>query len=323
MFQNKHELWRIPRCGASRHRRGPLLVLVAMLWLFITGWAALAGGDSEEDDAEHIAAERQVILSEQQFDQMVFGGSSAQQVVIVNGQRRAMEVAQPSTEADTRKRMESAMQAEMRVIHSKCSLTEAQKKKLQLAGRGDIHQFFSRVSELRPKLTSKPLSRQQYNEAIQELQPLRYLPQYGALGDNSLFRKTLRQLLKDDQLVRYRSLERERRVAVVDGVLLNWGRMTNGIKLTGERHKQIINLLVDHGQFPQGFSPYTHYIVMLEAARLEEQLKPLLDDQQWVAFQTQLVVARRVEPTLRRMGEWPISPPSDDDGETPSQTMKE
>jgi hypothetical protein len=321
MFSNKHDLMSARR-DAARFWRGQLFALVALAWAFSAGSAAVAGDDAEEDEAEPVAAERQVVLSEQQFDQMVFGASSAHRIIVENGVQR-VAVPIPNTEESARKRMESALQAEMQAIHDKCSLTETQKKKLLLAGRGDIADFCSRVSELRTKCTAKAMSPQQYNEVIQELKPLRYVPQYGALSQSSLFRKTLRHLLNDEQLVRYRSLERERRVTLVEGALQNWDRTPNGVKLAAERRKQFITLLADHGQFPQGYSPYAQYIVLLEAARLEERLKPLFDDEQWRAFQTQLVVARRVEPTLRRMGQWPISPPSDDDGETPSDTTKE
>jgi hypothetical protein len=321
MLQSKHHLMTTRR-DSARYWRGQLFALVALAWAFSAGSAAVAHDDPEEDEAEPVAAERQVVLSEQQFDQMVFGGSSAQRIVVENGVRKVVAPI-PNTEADARKRMESALQAEMQAIHIKCSLTDAQKKKLQLAGRGDIADFCSRVHELRTKCTAKAMSQQQYNEVIQELQPLRYLPQYGALGESSLFRKTLRNLLNDEQLVRYRSLERERRVTLVEGALRNWDRTPNGVKLAAERRKQFITLLADHGQFPQGHSPYAQYIVLLETARLEERLKPLFNDHQWRAFQTQLMVARRVEPTLRHMGHWPISPASDDDSETSSDTTKE
>ncbi len=290
-------------------------VIVAMSLL--VGSSALSLGHANDD--EEVAAERPVVLSKQQFDQMVFGASSAQRIVVENGVQRVV-VPIPNTEADARKRMDSAMQAEMQAIHAKCSLTEAQKKKLQLAGRGDIHHFFSRVSELRPKLTSKPLSQQQYVELTRELQSLRMATQLGTFGEGSLFQKTLRRALTDEQHARYRVLERERQVRMVESVVLNWDRMPNGIKLLAESRRKLVDVLVDHGHLPQTRSPYIHYIVLSEVRRLEDRLKPLLTEENWETLETQAAQAKQVEATLRSSGQWPVAP---EDDEEPSDKTKE
>ena len=212
------------------------------------------------------------------------------------------------------------MQAEMQAIHSTCSLTEIQKKKLQLAGRGDIHQFFSRVSELRPKLTSKPLSRQQYLELTKELQSLRMATELVTFGEGSLFQKTLRRALTDEQHARYRVLERGRQMRMVESVVSNWGRMPDGINLRAESRQKFVDVLVDHGHLPQTRSPYIHYIVLSEVGRLEDRLKPLLTEENWEKLQTQAAQAKQVEATLRNSGKWPAA---QEDDEEPSDKSKE
>jgi hypothetical protein len=55
------------------------------------------------------------------------------------------------------------------------------------------------------------------------------------------------------------------------------------------------------------------HIVLLEAGRLADQLRPLLDETQWQAFQQQLSTVKQVEQTIRNSGQWPVSPLTDDD----------
>jgi hypothetical protein len=319
MLKNK-QLVMTSRCDSARFGRGQLFSLVVLTWAFSAGSAAVARDDAEEDEADAIAAERQVVLSEQQFDEMVFGASSAHRIIVENGVQR-VAVPIPNTEESARKRLESALQAEMQTIHDKCSLTEAQKKKLRLAGRGDIADFCGRVSELRTKLTSKPLSRQQYVELTRELQPLRMATQLGTFGEGSLFQKTLRRALTDEQHARYRVLERERKVRMVESVVSNWDRNANGVKLLINNRHRFVEVLVEHGRhLPQGQNPYLHYIVLLEAVRLEERLKPLLTEENWKKLQTQAAQAKQIEATLRNSGQWPVVP---EDDEEPSDKTKE
>ncbi len=275
-----------------------------------------------EDDDELVAAavaERQFVLSEQQFDQMIFGAGArtAQVVREANGVQR-IEMVTAATAADLRKRLESALATKIQSLDAQCSLNNAQKKKLGLAGRGDIHQFFSRVAEMRPKLTAAPLTRARYTELMSELQPLRTVLSQGVFEENSLYRKTLQRALTDEQHRRLQVLVRQQQAAAIDTVLNNVERTNSQVKLDGETRRKVIELLVERGRFPPTSTPYMQYIVLLEANRLEEHLLPLLGETYWQTFQTQVVLARRFEPTLRRNGQWPVTPESDDEPAEPA-----
>ena len=273
-----------------------------------------ARADEDDDDAAPAVAERTFVLSEQQFDQMMFGGQQVQ----VDNLGRAVAVAVEQGATNARKRMDSALATEIELVDRTCSLTDAQKKKLRLAGRGDIHQFFSRVSELRPKLTSAPLNQQEYVKLMAELQPLRMTPQSTTFSESSLFHKTLRRVLTDEQRIRYRAFEREQQVKMVESVLMNWDRAANGVKLSADNRRKFVDVLVEHGHLPPARCPYIHYIVLLEAGRLEEQLKPLLTEENWGKLQTQITQARSVEPQLRRMGHLPRLADDDDEDDAPA-----
>ncbi|MFM9964746.1 MAG: hypothetical protein ACKV2Q_26365 [Planctomycetaceae bacterium] len=321
MLQNQHHLWMTSRCGVARHWRGPLLALVSLSWLFLAGSVLVVGEDDEDDFAPPVAGERQIMITEQQFDQMVFGGrQTIQQRVVVqkaNGEQGVafvpQDVAQTSV-ADFRKRMETNANVEIETVARQVLLTEAQKKKLKLAVRGDIEQFISRVAELRPKLTSKPMTPQEYAEFIRELQPLRMTQQFGVIGENSLFRKTLRNTLNDEQRVRWQALERERQRTVIESAILTWERMANGVKIPVASRQKFVEVLVEYGNLPETRHTYITYVVLVEAGKLEDRLKPIVSEEIWEKLQVQIAQAKQVEVSLRKSGQWPARPADDEDG---------
>jgi hypothetical protein len=293
----------------------------------VTGWCSRTEAD-DEDDAEVavVPAAGQCVLTEQQFDQMAFSGGRQEQVVrIVNGVRQVEFTSQSNSESAFRDRIGAAITAEIQTIDERVSLAEAQKKKLRLASRVDVAQHISRLAELRTKLTSKPLDRQQYVELMQELQPLRTSSSLGVLGEMSLFQKTLRHTLTPEQFTRYRRLERERQAKMIDGVLINlaatanieWALADDTNTSISERRqvnrKRFIDELLTHGELPRTQNAYLQYIVLLEIGRLENQLKPLVSEESWKKLQAQVVDARRLEPALRKSKVWPVAHADDDE----------
>lgn len=282
---------------------------------------------AEDEDGEEVVVlgARQFVLTAQQFDQMVFGGQQmvpGAQVVRRRNDMQVMEVvvAQPAA-TNFRQRMEATASAEIDVVDRRVSLTDAQKKKLRLAARGDIAQLVSRADELRPKLTSKPMNQQQYVELMRELQPLRMSQQFGVIGENSLFRKTLRHTLTGEQRVRWQTLERERQKAVVETAIQTWERMVKEVKIPEPSRQKFIDVLVEYGDLPETRNTYIYYVVLVEAGKQEDRLKPILSDEIWEKLQTQITQAKQNEATLRRSGQWPARSTEDDDGS--ADTTKE
>lgn len=296
-----------------------------VFWFFLLSLAALIAESSycypDEDDEDVIAAPpaRQFVLTEQQFDQMAFGGQQVLQHV--NG-GKVVQHTVAQTSVDFRRRMEATAIAEIEAINRRISLTEAQKKKLKLAARGDIAQLVSRADELRPKLTSKPLSQLQYVELMREMQPLQMSHQFGASGENSLFRKTLRNTLTEEQRLRWRILERERRKAIIETAIQTWERTANGIKLEGESRLKFIEVLLEYGDLPETRTNYIYYIVLVEAGKQEDRLKPFVPEEVWEKLQKQIFQARQVEASLRRSGQWPVRTTDDDVADSKSDGAK-
>ncbi len=304
-----------------------------MLWLSMTfGSAAIAYDDFEGDEPVPVAGERQFVITEEQFDQMVFGGRQATVRVVqpvqvvqgVKGKQQIVVAVQPA-EMDFRKRMEAAVVTEIQAVDRRVSLTDAQKKKLKLAARGDIAQLVERAAELRPKLTAKPMNQQEYVELMRELQPLRMSQQFGIISESSLFRKTLQGTLTDQQRTLWRAVQRERQKAIIEAAFaqMNAQQTHIGIKLTGESREKLTALILEHGRLPQSVGPYGQYIVLLEANLLRDRVKPLLSVEEWDRFESQVGQAKRYVPTLESYGLWTERRSDTKDNETDDEETKD
>lgn len=295
------------------------VLLIVLLSLAVTNGEPTQGrADDEDDEVVLMLAARRFMFTEKQFDQMVFGSQlSAKRVQVAqkaNGVQ-AVQVVQESVAlslTDFRKRMEALAATEIDVVDRRVSLTDAQKKKLKLAARGDTEQHISRANELRPKLTSEPLDQSRYTELMRELQPLQMARQFGLVGEASLFRKTLRHCLTDEQHAHWQIVERERKTAAVESTIQNLDRQKGGIRLWGEIRQKFIDVLVEHGDLPDTRSSYIHHVVLVEVGKLEDHLKPLVSDEDWGKLQKQIAQARQVEAALRRSGAWPVRAVDDD-----------
>jgi hypothetical protein len=273
--------------------------------------------ENEDEDAAAVA-DRQIVFSDAQFDQYVYGGT--RRVVIVNGVQQVVSDAS-SNAVGAQQQFEATINSEIQAIDQVCALTERQKSKLLLAGRGDYADYLDQLADLRQQMTTRPLSQQEYSELIMKLQPLRMsVARNNLLNENSLFRKTLRRCLTEQQVGPYRDFLRAQRVKIIESVLLNWDRNAAQVKLTGETRQNFINLLADHGRLPHSQATYIHYIVLYEVDRLAEQIQPLLTEAEWTKLQTQVQQAKRVEASIRRSGEWPVV---DDDADEQPIAKKE
>ena len=317
MLQNNHSLsW---RRGAIRGRRTRWLLVLSLACSLCVSATA-----QDQDDDEFVPAplaERQIVITEQQFDQMMFGGRPVQQVqVVINGvqhvevaRKQAMDERQKRMD-DCRTRMEFSLFIEIQWINAYCSWSEAQTKKLRLAGRGDISQYFDRVADLRRICTGKALTQPEYTAIRIEMSRFRSGQQDELFGECSLFQKTLRHMLTAEQQARYRALVRYRQVMMVETLWTNVNVPANEVKIPVPSRQSFIDVLVDHGDLPPTQSRYTYYIVLLEAGKLEDRLKPILSEVTWMELQRQIGRAKQMEVILRNSGRWPARPAEDDEG---------
>jgi hypothetical protein len=280
------------------------LVFVLLALAVSVGAGAVARA-ADDDDPNN---DRRIAISEQQFEYLL--KRTPITIEVIDGERR-MSIPQSA-----RKEMDAELTSEIETIVRECSLTETQKKKLQLAGRGDIAQILDRVTDLRGRYVAVPLD---FEQVQNELHMLCNISQFCTLQEASLFRKTLRKLLNDEQLVQFQLLEHKRKVALVESALGIWSRASNRVDLKGEARQRFIDTLVTHGDIPPTPNPYAQYIVLFEAARLETPMTPLLTESEWQTMEPVLKVARKLEPNLRKSGQWPL-PRTVDEGDRSNTT---
>lgn len=212
--------------------------------------------------------------------------------------------------AGARSRLDALLLLRIEDVVQACRLTEVQRQKLQLAGRGDIKRFFDRIEELRRKFQLVKTDQNRVGEILQEIQPLQVVFQTGPFGDASIFTKTLKTTLTSGQVISYETAGRERRAFRYQAcVELLVTKLDEALVLRAEERRQFEWLLLDETRPPARFSPYDQQVVLLQAARIpEEKLKKLFDERQWALLGRQFAKAREIEPFLKSNGFLPDSP---------------
>jgi hypothetical protein len=207
-------------------------------------------------------------------------------------------------QASGRERLDASLVRKIAELARGCGLSDDQKQKLSLAGKGDIQRFVSRVNDLKAKWESEGIPRDQFNAMYQETRPLHAALQQGLFESGSLYEKTLITTLKPAQVARYRQTVRERRayryrarvelvVAQLDAIL----------GLRDAQRTQLVQLLLDKTRAPRTFGQFDRFVVLTQMDRLpDETLKPLFEPGQWRVLQRELATARRMLPVLKQNG---------------------
>ncbi len=277
------------RAETQRTQRLRLLSL-ALLVVFIGSPSSQAQQKVAPPPAP-VGVARQVVADEQ-FDQWVFQ--------------------QDRNASGARQRLDSLLTLQVEDIERACKLTKTQKKKLQLAGRGDIKRFFDRYETVKQKSQLMNNDEQKNAEIWQDIRPLQTTLQAGLFYDDSLLLKSLHNTLTDEQFARYDAIARERRAFRHRANIELAVTMLEQATPLGDAHRrELITLLTSQTKPPQKSGQYDYYSLMFQLGRLpEEKLKPLFDNTQWKVVNRQLDQFKGMEPMLRQSGQLP-----DDDGE--------
>jgi hypothetical protein len=211
-----------------------------------------------------------------------------------------------------RNKLDSSLSLRIDDLERTCGLTEFQKKKLRLAGRGDIKRFFDHVEDLKRKYA------QGQNVAganvWQEVQPLQVEINSGFFGDDSIYAKTIRRTLSGDQAARFESMMRERKL-VRHRSTVEWFvvHLDKGLGLTDDQRRRFVDLLVSEARPPRRFGHGDYWYLMLQTAEVPEaKIKPIFDAPQWRLLSRQFIQARGMEQWLKANG---ILPDDEKDGE--------
>lgn len=278
----------VEKTATGKSARRTILCVCLALWLSITATAIAQSDDDDDPPEEALLGQPQVQnfeMPENQFDQWVFQNFP--------------------TAAGARKKLEQMLTLQLDDVDRACQLSEAQKKKLLLAGRGDILRFFESVEVVRKKFLLVRKDQQKFNEIWQDISPLQVKFQAGLFSDGSFYHKTLRNMLKGEQLSKYSEIDNERRKfqyrAKVELVV---AMLENALPLRDEQRQKVIALIVEETKPPRSFGQQQdYYVVMWNISKIPEKtLKPLFSDAEWKALNQQFAQVRGLEQWLKQSG---------------------
>jgi hypothetical protein len=247
-----------------------------------------------------VAAPRQA-WTDEQFEQWVFQ--------------------QDRNAAGARRRYDSLLTLHVEDIDRACQLSDAQKKKLQLLGRGDIKRMFDGYENAKRQFNLLHNDVQQIQQVMPLVRPFQMAAQADLFQDDSLLAKSLRHTLTDEQFARYDAAARERRAfrhrAQVE---LAVNLFEQAVPLRDAQRRALVTLLTSETKPPRRSGQYDYYVFMYQFGRIpEEKIKPLLSDTQWKVLDRLLAQYKAVVPNLRQNG---LLPDDDDDADAPAAPKK-
>jgi hypothetical protein len=261
---------------------------VALLAALAAGPAALGQGfdDVVDDEPEvgNIVQMHMFVYTDENFDQWVFGNGKS---------------------ADTvRTSFDSLLAMQIEELDRACRLSDAQKKKLRLAGAGDVKRLFDTYAEKKRKFQLVKADQTRINEVLQDIQPLQASLAAGAFGEGSIFAKTLGRTLDPAQSERYAGIAREKQLYRYRArVELAVSILDNYVGMTADQRHRLADVLVAETRSPRKFGRYDYQVVVYQASKLPDtKLRPIFDDDQWRKVRRQFDQVKGMESYLRTNG---------------------
>jgi hypothetical protein len=269
----------------SQHRRTFFLLgIAAILALAPTARGQAFDDDDDDEPANAVMNPHMFVYTDEHFDQWVFG----------NGRNSSA----------FRASVDSLLAMQVDEIDRACGLTDAQKAKLRLAGRGDLKRIFDTYDEKKKRFQATNGDQNRINEIFQDIQPLQLMITAGPFGEGSIFAKSIAKTLGPAQAERFEKIAREKRIYRYRArVELAVNLLDNFVGMTADQRKRLIQVIVDETEPPRKFGRQDYQVVMLQAAGIPEaKLRPIFDDAQWKKVRRQMDQTRGLEPFLRTNG---------------------
>ena len=267
---------------------GRWVALAVVLVIGGAGAVARAQDEEEEEPVRNIEAQavRIVRMNEANFEQWVFGNMGGGNAGMV------------------RNKLETRLELQVDDVERSCGLTPVQKKKLLVAGYGDIKRLFDRIEEMRKKFDKIKNQQNALGMIWQEVQPLQNAVNSGLSGEGSIFAKALRTTLTPEQVARHEQADRDRLLflywAKVDLVL---ELLNHAVGFTTEQRDRLRKLLTEETRPPRRLGQNDYYAVLYQIALIPEaKVKPVFDEVQWRTLNRQLAQARGLGIWLKQNG---------------------
>jgi hypothetical protein len=256
--------------------------------------AACTRARAQDLDAEEVApAERQVLLNP----------------LIVAAPRLDAEsfmFGQLGGAAQAHERFTSALLQKLEEAERDYGLSAEQKKKLLLAGQGDIKHFFDEVQEARRtyERASSGNDPAAVAENARQIRRLRLKLMQDHFAAGSLFAKTLGKTVTKEQLA---NRDKARRLFETEhykeSVAASLGKLVRVLDLSAEQHERLQEVVLSETPVPRKSGHSSHAYVMFQMSQLpEEKLRAFLLDSQWELLEKLLRAWKDARPFLENDG---------------------
>lgn len=245
---------------------------VPMLMVFL-GTVSVALADEEE---AVVVNQNDITISENQVEQWIFRTS--------NGNSTARE------------RLQDALQTQINLVATSTGLNDEQRRRLEIAGKGDIARFYGTVELLKRKYPGGTLSQEKFNQMWTDIQPLTNRLSAGLHGRRSLFEKVLPVILDESQWGTYSAeiqarQARHYRAKIEAAVVI----LDQRVPMTDDQRKRFVSVALEKSTPPAVFGQNDFYVILWKMSQLPEtDLKPIFDEKEWKVLSAQFDQVRQM-----------------------------
>jgi hypothetical protein len=259
----------------------------ALLALALAAPAARGQGfDDDEDEGEAAGAmnPHMAVYTDENFDQWVFG----------NGRNYT----------SFRASVDSLLAMQIEELDRACGLTDAQRAKLMLAGRGDLKRILDAYDDKKKRFRATGGDQNRINEIFQDIQPLQQAIAAGPFGESSIFAKSIGKTLDPVQAERFEKVAGEKRTYRYRArVELAVNLLDGYVGMTADQRRRLVKVIVDETRSPRKFGRQDYQVVMLLASKIpEDRIRPIFDDAQWRKVRRQMDQVKGLEMYLKTNG---------------------
>jgi hypothetical protein len=202
--------------------------------------------------------------------------------------------------------LESRIDLEITRISQTVSLTEEQKERLKLAGRGDIKRFYDRVEKARQKFLSmgEQWEQNRINEAYQLAVPLQQELRNGLFGETSLLQKVVVSTVDEEQAEAMRQeAERQMRLRKESAVKVFVANLGRQVPLTSAQRTKLTDLLLEKMKSIGREDAYIYYLVSYRLSEVpRDSYSTMFDEMQLKAIDQATRQGKGMKAMLKQQG---------------------
>lgn len=205
--------------------------------------------------------------------------------------------------------VEMQLNGQLAELDRACHLTDLQRQKLELAGRGDLARLQAEITALHAELVGKSYDQNEIGNVHSRIQPLGERVRKGILDEESLFQKVKASTLDEQQRTAYDKSVAERTKFQFEAKLkLFVAALDAKAPMLAKQREALLALLIAKSQPPRqwGNEQYEWLYVVYQASRMPaDELKGILDDAQVRCFQDAVSQGPQYGQMLKQQGMLP------------------